>query len=151
MSEIISSVYELMENTGIQNGILFLDEINCVSETLYPSMLQFLQFKTFALRSYDKRLKKILGRMAEGDALGQSYSIFLSTALGTVGALTNTLINTAGMTEEQRKEYLKKTLKYDPEEGLTLDTVFQAGINGCLLYTTPSPRDAHESRMPSSA
>ena len=24
-------------------------------------------------------------------------------------------------------------------------------INGCLLYTSPSPRDAHESRMPSSA
>ena len=26
------------------------------------------------------------------------------------------------------------------------------GFNGsCLLYTSPSPRDAHESRMPSSA
>ena len=26
------------------------------------------------------------------------------------------------------------------------------GLNiGCLLYTSPSPRDAHESRMPSSA
>ena len=24
-------------------------------------------------------------------------------------------------------------------------------INSCLLYTSPSPRDAHESRMPSSA
>ena len=24
-------------------------------------------------------------------------------------------------------------------------------IRGCLLYTSPSPRDAHESRMPSSA
>ena len=24
-------------------------------------------------------------------------------------------------------------------------------IYGCLLYTSPSPRDAHESRMPSSA
>ena len=24
-------------------------------------------------------------------------------------------------------------------------------INNCLLYTSPSPRDAHESRMPSSA
>ena len=24
-------------------------------------------------------------------------------------------------------------------------------ISGCLLYTSPSPRDAHESRMPSSA
>ena len=36
-----------MEATGERAGILFLDEINCVSETLYPSMLQFLQFKTF--------------------------------------------------------------------------------------------------------
>ena len=25
------------------------------------------------------------------------------------------------------------------------------GIRFCLLYTSPSPRDAHESRMPSSA
>ena len=25
------------------------------------------------------------------------------------------------------------------------------GIEGCLLYTSPSPQDAHESRMPSSA
>ena len=47
MSEIIASVYDFMEQSGLDNGILFLDEINCVSETLYPSMLQFLQFKTF--------------------------------------------------------------------------------------------------------
>ena len=26
-----------------------------------------------------------------------------------------------------------------------------SGTNTCLLYTSPSPRDAHESRMPSSA
>lgn len=47
MSEIIASVYETMEQTGKKEGILFLDEINCVSETLAPSMLQFLQYKTF--------------------------------------------------------------------------------------------------------
>ncbi len=47
MSEIIASVYELMENTGVKEGILFLDEINCVSETLAPVMLQFLQYKIF--------------------------------------------------------------------------------------------------------
>ncbi len=47
MSEIIASIYDFMEATGLDTGILFLDEINCVSETLYPSMLQFLQFKTF--------------------------------------------------------------------------------------------------------
>ena len=47
MSEIIASIYDYMEQTALERGILFLDEINCVSETLYPSMLQFLQFKTF--------------------------------------------------------------------------------------------------------
>ncbi|MCR5356120.1 MAG: AAA family ATPase, partial [Lachnospiraceae bacterium] len=47
MSEIIASVYETMKETGIKEGILFLDEINCVSETLAPSMLQFLQYKVF--------------------------------------------------------------------------------------------------------
>lgn len=45
MSEIIASVYDLMEQSGAQEGILFLDEINCVSETLTPIMLQFLQYK----------------------------------------------------------------------------------------------------------
>lgn len=47
MSEIIASVYDVMEKSGIREGILFLDEINCVSETLAPSMLQFLQYKIF--------------------------------------------------------------------------------------------------------
>lgn len=47
MSEILASVYDLMEKTGLKEGILFLDEINCVSETLAPMMLQFLQCKTF--------------------------------------------------------------------------------------------------------
>jgi len=47
MSEILASVYSLMEKTGLKEGILFLDEINCVSETLAPMMLQFLQCKTF--------------------------------------------------------------------------------------------------------
>ena len=47
MSEIIASIYDLMEETGIKEGILFLDEINCVSETLAPIMLQFLQYKVF--------------------------------------------------------------------------------------------------------
>ena len=47
MSEIVASVYDCMEASGVRQGILFLDEVNCVSETLSPSMLQFLQFKTF--------------------------------------------------------------------------------------------------------
>lgn len=47
MSEILAAVYERMERTGQRTGILFLDEINCVSETLMPAMLQLLQCKQF--------------------------------------------------------------------------------------------------------
>ncbi|MBR1710247.1 MAG: AAA family ATPase [Clostridia bacterium] len=47
MSEIIAAVYDKMEKSGVNEGILFLDEINCVSETLAPAMLQFLQYKVF--------------------------------------------------------------------------------------------------------
>lgn len=54
MSEIIASVYECMEHTGKKEGILFVDEINCVSETLAPAMLQFLQSKTFGTHKVPK-------------------------------------------------------------------------------------------------
>ncbi|MCI5650078.1 MAG: AAA family ATPase [Fusicatenibacter sp.] len=47
MSEIVASVYEKIKKTGLREGILFIDEVNCVSETLAPAMLQFLQCKIF--------------------------------------------------------------------------------------------------------
>ena len=49
MSEIIASVFRARAATGVDEGILFLDEVNCVSETLAPAMLQFLQYKTFGM------------------------------------------------------------------------------------------------------
>lgn len=47
MSEIIAAVHDAIKKTGVPEGVLFLDEINCASETLMPAMLQFLQYKTF--------------------------------------------------------------------------------------------------------
>ncbi len=41
MSEIVASIYEKIQESGLREGILFIDEINCVSETLAPAMLQF--------------------------------------------------------------------------------------------------------------
>ena len=52
MSEIIASVYRCIRDEGKKEGILFIDEINCVSETLTPAMLQFLQCKTFGNRDH---------------------------------------------------------------------------------------------------
>ncbi len=54
MSEIISGIYDYIEKTGHKEGILFIDEINCVSETLMPMMLQFLQVKTFGNQKLPK-------------------------------------------------------------------------------------------------
>lgn len=47
MSEIVAEVYEAIETQGKKEGILFIDEINCVSETLAPAMLELLQHKKF--------------------------------------------------------------------------------------------------------
>lgn len=47
MSEIVASVYEAMESQGVREGILFIDEVNCVSETLSAAMLDLLQNKKF--------------------------------------------------------------------------------------------------------
>lgn len=54
MSEIIASVYRRIRDSGQREGILFIDEINCVSETLAPTMLQFLQCKTFGNQAVPK-------------------------------------------------------------------------------------------------
>ena len=47
MSEIIASVYDAIEKQGQKQGILFIDEVNCVSETLSAAMLDLLQNKKF--------------------------------------------------------------------------------------------------------
>ena len=58
LSEIIASVYDCMERTGKKEGILFIDEINCVSETLAPTMLAVPS-------EQDLRKPQRAGRMAD--------------------------------------------------------------------------------------
>ena len=45
----------------------------------------------------------------------------------------------------------EKTAKQNVIINIELDLDPDTRIKDCLLYTSPSPRDAHESRMPSSA
>lgn len=45
-SEIVASVKDEIERTGNPNGILFIDEVNCASESLSAPMLQLFQNKT---------------------------------------------------------------------------------------------------------
>ena len=41
--------------------------------------------------------------------------------------------------------------KYSAQTINTLENAHKANVNICLLYTSPSPRDKRQSRMPSSA
>ena len=50
MSEIIVSIYRVMQDSGKREGILFLDEINCIPDTMAPAIKQFLQYKTLGNR-----------------------------------------------------------------------------------------------------
>lgn len=50
VSEIIASVYEMIE-IGYTEGILFLDEANCISETIRPIMLGLYQAKKLGQHS----------------------------------------------------------------------------------------------------
>ena len=54
---------------------------------------------------------------------------------------------------EEANDLLQETsLKaLDNEEKYTPDTNFKGWMYTCLLYTSPSPRDKRQSRMPSSA
>ena len=51
------------------------------------------------------------------------------------------------MSCETPTNYQNETTTYNKSIKLDNENI----NNNCLLYTSPSPRDAHESRMPSSA
>ena len=90
------------------------------------------QFKPeFLAFSPNNRIPAIIDRDADG---GEPVGIFESGAI---------LLYLA-----------EKTGKLMPVSGTGRKTVMEWlmwQMGGCLLYTSPSPRDAHESRMPSSA
>lgn len=60
MSEIIASIHDYVETSKHSQGILFIDEFNCASETLAATMLQFLQNKTFGVHHIPDGWKIIL-------------------------------------------------------------------------------------------
>ena len=51
----------------------------------------------------------------------------------------------------QKKEYTNLNSPQKRGVCTAVRTMTPKKPNSCLLYTSPSPRDAHESRMPSSA
>ena len=77
----------------------------------------------------------------------------------TIALSVNVGKGAARLTEQALQKAIKKFLEQKSKAPHGKQTMRQlmkqnAGVSNieiCLLYTSPSPRDAHESRMPSSA
>ena len=65
--------------------------------------------------------------------------------------LTNSNNNLFNNFEEIQNENLKDINEYIAINRWQEFSAANSGVKGCLLYTSPSPRDVEESRMPSSA
>ena len=70
----------------------------------------------------------------------------VETTVAAFGSL-DVLINNAGVIDP-----IAHIAEADPDDwGQLIDINVKGVFNGCLLYTSPSPRDRQKSRMPSSA
>ena len=96
MSEIIASIYAKMETTGLSEGILFIDEINCVSETLARTMLQFLQCKTLGNQAV--LAGWVIGRQATRRSTTNPSGILTSLPLTACAAWISSRIRRCGRT-----------------------------------------------------
>ena len=62
-------------------------------------------------------------------------------------------VNRQASDKELKQAYKKASMQHHPDRGGDEDTFkkINEAYSTCLLYTSPSPRDVEESRMPSSA
>ena len=100
-------------------------------------------------------MNKMLQFFSENKDALTSIGILLTFLISSISLYfsvrNNKAVHYVNAVTQNRVEWLYKFREYisDLISTTTIDNV-DKGMN-CLLYTSPSPRDAHESRMPSSA
>ena len=87
------------------------------------------------------RISAVLGAM--GKLPGEERPV--------VGQRANVLKNQVQTLLSERLQAVKQAAMAERIAGETLDVTAPASGTPCLLYTSPSPRDKRQSRMPSSA
>ena len=77
---------------------------------------------------------------------------FIATILAVIGTASSTAeAKRAGIFDTDRELHRLTNCPTFMERYAERDAVAEEDFEGCLLYTSPSPRDATLSRMPSSA
>ena len=109
---------------------------------------------TVELEERRKEIKKLIKDEDNGYFKGQ-LNKRLAMLSGFVGVIKVGAYSKVEMKEKKdRVEDAIFATKAALQEGIVPGggvALLNAALNICLLYTSPSPRDAHESRMPSSA
>ena len=75
----------------------------------------------------------------------------IDEALNTSSAIDVTSTSIPKKVEKTETDDIKKDYDYTRANLYSLIEKGQESLNGCLLYTSPSPRDRQKSSMPSSA
>lgn len=97
-----------------------------------PIMNMLFQFKTFALASFNNRLVKSWNRYKEGDVIGQAQTHVLSLALAGMGLMAQTTLKTAGMSEEERKKWMKRNYGIESIDEANPDTLMKFLVNAAF-------------------
>ena len=66
-----------------------------------------------------------------------------------INALTKNKTSIIGSKPNTTRDKISKIVTYENDKNILISDL--PGFLDCLLYTSPSPRDVEESRMPSSA
>ena len=141
-----------------------LDDDEALLHKIAGTATELLNCERASIFLWDKRRKKLIGRPAlgiEGDFLEVDDNAgvvgeVLSTGEPKIWSDQSDDESRVNRSVDQSLEFKTSSLVAVPMQGGHRDSligVFEAinHNNGCLLYTSPSPRDQRGSRMPSSA
>ena len=134
--------------------ILFIDEIHRFSKSQQDSLLGAVERGTVTL----------IGATTENPSFEVISALLSRSQVYTLKALSQEQLQSIVDQAVEKDEWLNKMqihikeydslLKYANGDARRLLNVLELVLNqskGCLLYTSPSPRDKRQSRMPSSA
>lgn len=94
-----------------------------------PILALAMQFKTFAIQSYNKRLVKLMNRIEDEGALGAVNNYLISSVLTAAVTSAQAYLRTLGMSEEDRNRYLKNVFGVDLDQGLDSQAVANIVFN----------------------
>ena len=125
--------------------IFFLGAAHFFLQDYYPQLIETLIFAELLAIAAVIVFEVKFRCYKQGFFFGATLLSLLCMVMLNIAMLTDWRVCKAGMGAEAR----------DLADQILTQTIYIAGfgalLRGCLLYTSPSPRDKRQSRMPSSA